>query len=182
MQIKGEKYEMTIRGNVRAVVQPMQVVLQAVRELESGEISISEAVQKYEVKRVTVMNWLKRHSELYKNKPVRRLTTKNEKRIAVIKMTSGLMTRREVAEKYNVDMSTVSQWKKQYSCGEQTINKEELMPETARPSKEIQANSDKSVERQLKELHLKVYALETMIDIAEKEFNIEIRKKSGTKQ
>ncbi len=51
------------------------------------------------------------------------------------------------------------------------------------------AASELSVQEQLKQLkrqlefsHLKVEALETMIDLAEKEFQIDIRKKSGAKQ
>lgn len=40
----------------------------------------------------------------------------------------------------------------------------------------------KQLKRQLELSQLKVEALETMIDLAEKEFQIEIRKKSGAKQ
>jgi transposase-like protein len=52
-----------------------------------------------------------------------------------------------------------------------------------------EAASDLSAQERLKQLkhqlelsQLKVEALETMIDVAEKEFQIEIRKKSGAKQ
>ena len=41
--------------------------------------------------------------------------------------------------------------------------------------------SGKDVEAELQRAKAKIATLETMIDIAEKQFNIEIRKKSGTK-
>jgi hypothetical protein len=42
--------------------------------------------------------------------------------------------------------------------------------------------SEKSKNRDFEELRLRIAALETMIDVAEKEYNIDIRKKYGTKQ
>ncbi len=50
-------------------------------------------------------------------------------------------------------------------------------------SSELSAQEQlKQLKRQLELSQLKVEALETMIDLAEKEFQIEIRKKSGAKQ
>jgi len=46
---------------------------------------------------------------------------------------------------------------------------------------ELQARV-KELEQQLKRSELKTELLETMIDIAEEQFNVEIRKKSGTNQ
>jgi TolA-binding protein len=40
----------------------------------------------------------------------------------------------------------------------------------------------KALQQQLQEAQLKIAALETMIEIAEKQFKIEIRKKPGAKQ
>ena len=47
--------------------------------------------------------------------------------------------------------------------------------------KELKARV-KELEKQLKRAELKTELLETMIDIAEERFNVEIRKKSGTNQ
>jgi transposase-like protein len=182
MQIKREKYTTTIRGNMEVVIQPLHVVLQAVRDLESGEVTVAEIMERCEVKRATVMNWLKKHSGLYNEGIARHHTPKEAKRLAVRQLESGALTRREIAEKYNVDVSTVSHWKKQYSCKMQhTKKKEFLVPDTDVASV-TEGGIDKILQGQLEELQLKVYALETMIDLAEKAFQIDIRKKCGTKQ
>jgi len=47
------------------------------------------------------------------------------------------------------------------------------------PTKDFLQSSNNE---QIETLKLKIAALETMIDVAEKEFNIRIRKKPGSKQ
>ena len=56
-----------------------------------------------------------------------------------------------------------------------------LMKEENLSASELQARV-KELEQQLKRSELKTELLETMIDIAEEQFNVEIRKKSGTNQ
>jgi hypothetical protein len=46
----------------------------------------------------------------------------------------------------------------------------------------LSTQETKALQKQVEMLKLKVEALETMIDIAEKQLKIDIRKKSGTKQ
>jgi transposase len=56
-----------------------------------------------------------------------------------------------------------------------------LTEEQKKNMKEVKLRTHE-LEQALEEAELKVLALNTMIDIAEKQFNITIRKKSGTKQ
>jgi len=64
-----------------------------------------------------------------------------------------------------------------------------MLPDNTTPNNDNQLVNNEELQRKTQELEdalkmakLKIRALETMIDIAESELNIEIRKKSGTKQ
>lgn len=102
------------------------------------------------------------------------------RRKVVEDLLTGQNTVSEISRKYNVSNSAVGEWLKKYQL-EQT----ELvisLPMAHEP--EPVDNSDKDKAELQKELALakaKIATLETMIDIAEEQFNIEIRKKSGTK-
>jgi hypothetical protein len=73
---------------------------------------------------------------------------------------------------------TVSGWVRKYRKDVQ--QKPPSTPKKA--SQEKVTSLDKDQQKELAELRLKVAGLEMMIDIAEKDLKIDIRKKSGTKQ
>jgi hypothetical protein len=47
---------------------------------------------------------------------------------------------------------------------------------------QTESENEAALKKALQEAQIKIICLETMIDIAEKELNVNIRKKSGTKQ
>ena len=106
------------------------------------------------------------------------------KRQVVQEFYSGKELARELAERYDLHgAKTVHHWANDLkSKGEDFSHlpgpKSELERKTERSAEE----RIKSLERQLEDERLKTLGLETMIDIAEKELRIQIRKKSGTKQ
>jgi transposase-like protein len=117
---------------------------------------------------------------------VKRRNAKPKTDIAIVKavfydIQHTNLTLGQIASKHGVSSSSVvTRWKQKYwedFCG---------MEESKLPvSKDIGLNEDvtnKVTEHALREAELKILCLETMIDIAEKEFNISIRKKPGTKQ
>lgn len=131
MILKGEKSVRIIRGNVRQVVQPLHIVLQAVKELENGKLTVERAMEKYDVKRITINNWLKKHATQVAFIPLKRVE-KAEKRKAVRDIEAGVRSRKETAEKYGVDYTTVIQWLRQYSCKvKPIINQQEEQMEKA---------------------------------------------------
>lgn len=102
-------------------------------------------------------------------------------------LLSGTISLRGIVRKYNLrSVGTVSGWIKWYQ--QEQIELINLQSMSTQPSQsETNDSSSKSSEEyrklqeELKLAKLKVTALETMIDIAEDQFNIEIRKKPGTK-
>lgn len=104
------------------------------------------------------------------------------------------MTYRQLSEKYGVSRSTINKWVLVYQethklprTAKQKIHDQQQMtlkgiPNTA---KEEQTALEKKVallEKQLAWEKMKAAALDKMIDIAEKDLNIDIRKKPGTEQ
>lgn len=88
----------------------------------------------------------------------------------------------EVASRYNVKANQIGYWKSLFSS--------ELEPRTILPivmteaeQKELDAlkKQNEALLKKLEYANLQVFGLQTMIDIAEEQFKIEIRKKSGTK-
>lgn len=98
---------------------------------------------------------------------------------------AGLITQRQVCEKYGLSTKLLRQWYRWY-------HKSFLLPHTTpKPMKrkkdseqEIKALKAqlKATQKALEEEKLKSRAYEIMIDIAEKELNVPVRKKHGTQQ
>jgi transposase len=85
------------------------------------------------------------------------------------------MTLTQIAEKYRIaSASTISRWVRKYSSEFETMSNF--------PLKTDQPSVDGQLHKSLEEARMRIICLETMIDIAEKELNVAIRKKPGTKQ
>ncbi|MGB3780795.1 MAG: hypothetical protein WA960_20700 [Tunicatimonas sp.] len=105
-------------------------------------------------------------------------------------LAAELLTERQACEKYGITLILIRKWRKQYY-------QRKIQPLlTTQPMKRKQNQSDRlaaeeiktlktkllALEKQNKQLRLEAYAHKTMVDIAEKELNISIRKKSGPGQ
>ena len=104
------------------------------------------------------------------------------KRKVCAELLSGQITSGDLARKYNIPgAGTIMRWVKWFEKEQQDLltslemNGEPInsLPEADRSSVTLQ--------EELRLTKAKIITLETMIDIAEEQFNIEIRKKSGTK-
>ena len=98
--------------------------------------------------------------------------------------TSDLSTK-EVGLLYGVPANQVTRWSQKYfsdlDCDHLIIPKPQMNPEE---QKEIDAlkKQNEVLLQKLEHANLKVSSLEMMIDIAEEDFQFDIRKKFGTKQ
>ena len=97
-------------------------------------------------------------------------------------LLTGRVTVNELRVKYQIPGNgTVYRWLRQYQQDQTELLSSFPM---AQPLEQLDNGnlSNKELQRELELSKAKVATLETMIDIAEEQFNIEIRKKSGTKQ
>ncbi|MGV8829207.1 MAG: hypothetical protein ACWA6U_12925 [Breznakibacter sp.] len=106
----------------------------------------------------------------------------------VTEYISSDITREELKVKYGfTGGANIDRWMKQFGVKKPSVNEITQFKEMSKiggKTKEDKVLEDKikELEKQLAHAKLKARALDAMIDIAEKEFDIQIRKKSGPKQ
>lgn len=110
-----------------------------------------------------------------------------------LEVLSGNLSYSEARSVYGIQgQGTIPRWVKQYqnqtasgnlhSMNEKDPNTNNIDSEEGGDKSEDLQKKNHELEAALKMAKLKITALETMIDIAESDLNIDIRKKSGTKQ
>jgi len=92
---------------------------------------------------------------------------------------TGNLSQTQVAEKYHLKGRMV-QWFVQWY--KKNFENELMVLNISPPSGNSPPLDVKNLEQELANANLKIAALEIMIEIAEKDFGIDIRKKRGTKQ
>lgn len=143
-----------------------------VQEVESDQLSIREAMTKYNIiNKNTLRSWLLKYGSNPTSILKEKLTQADRRKAAYLVIYKEA-TPAEVAAQMGVGLFSVWGWVRKYR-DEVTLGNPKKAPQSA-------LHSDQ--QNQIDDLKLKVAALEMMIDIAEKELHIEIRKKSGTKQ
>ena len=109
--------------------------------------------------------------------------TPKEKRDEIVSVfLSGDNSAEELAEYYNVNPHTIRTWVKRYRHSKKVVSLQaEALEDMARKKKEEKSPEVLALEARVRELELQNLALNTLIDVAEKN-GIDIRKKSGAKQ
>ena len=105
------------------------------------------------------------------------------RRWLVCEIESGRMTWQEARLKFNLPHrfdKVYKEWQKKY--GDQIVVTLPLMSTEQRTQNKELEKRVKELEKQLELAQMKVVALNTVIDIAEKNYKLEIRKKYGPKQ
>lgn len=152
----------------------------AVLSVEAG-IKRQVICEQYGVALVTVNKWMRLYGSAHYHAHKRRAFTYQQKRNIVRAITEGRLNMKEAAIANSIAVDTIRGWMR-------TINQENT--ELAVLNRSVMAQQPpasppgdlKALQQQLQEAQLKIAALETMIEIAEKQFKIEIRKKPGAKQ
>ena len=107
-------------------------------------------------------------------------------RAVLYDVQTSSQTLAQIAAKYGLPKgsgSMISKWVKKYSSDFSVMK--ELQPTAVNTDIKLstaKSGGEKELQKQLEEARRKIICLETMIDIAEREIGVDIRKKSGTKQ
>jgi len=141
-----------------------------------------ELTLRYELGHGTIERWLREHGsgDYLENK--RKSYSKNEKRSVVAAVETGRMTVREAQISWGIKSAkTIRDWIAAFERekSELCVPAPEVMnsKKTEKPSEDIEA-----LRKELELAQLKIKALNVMIDIAEDQLKINIRKKSGARQ
>jgi transposase-like protein len=102
------------------------------------------------------------------------------KRWLAQQIANGRMTIQQAAVDFNVPHNFV--WKLTKKYADQLLLTLPVMTEEEKKKLEKQQQRIKELEKQLEDAQVKNIALETLIDVAEKDLKIDIRKKPGAKQ
>jgi transposase len=88
---------------------------------------------------------------------------------------------KQVAKKFGVPCTSVWEWTKRFSS---ELTAETSSPMTPEEQQQLEAlkKQNEELKKKLDLANLKITGLEMMIDIAEEELKLDIRKKPGTKQ
>jgi transposase len=153
-----------------------QFIMSCITEVESG-LSRRDVCEKYGMTYGSLGSWLK----LYGTKEFldngRLKITSHQKRLIVHAIQEGRMTIAEAMLAYKVKArKTIGRWLRE----SKDIN---VDIDSKRPTTSISNDrASQDLEHALQRANLKILGLETMIDVAEEQLKINIRKKPGAKR
>jgi len=155
-----------------------------IRQIEAGTPR-SVICYQYGVSRAAVSKWMSNHgSAEYQRKHHRAHLTQVEKRSVVRSVARGELTPYAARKAYGISGATLNRWLKEsmkenteLSCSDPFEMKEKPAEQPGLPDPEKEA-----LKKALEEAQLKISALNTLIDVAEDQFKIAIRKKAGARQ
>lgn len=144
-----------------------------VEQVSTGSLSRKEACLQYGMSYMTIVEWMRRYG-----KDTKKVSVSSQKKTEIVRaIKEGRMSVREAQVICNVSKyDTIRGWIRKadkQSADLAGLNKPSMPPEI---------NRAPGADKELEDARLKITALETMIDIAEEQFKISIRKNSGAKQ
>jgi transposase len=173
--MKAEKFIKMINGKPR-IIYPHEQIEKIVQEVENSDAGVHEVLQKYGISQSTLKRWITTYGQSQSIPRAVKFFSIIQKRQILNEIATGKRTFIEAQKHYKINETTLYYWIKRYSAD--IVNK--TIPGNMENESSTLSSRDET--RQIEDLKLKVAALETMIDMAEKEFNIPIRKKCGSKQ
>ena len=154
-----------------------RLILQIVKEVEAG-LPRKKACLMYGMAYTTINEWMRNFaSEIYQ--AGRRAVFSEQERRKIVRLVQDQkITKQQAQELYKVGKKALNSWLFNAKKEEAELVSSNLTDMPIDPFNYSQIELNK----QLCEAKLKIKALETMIDIAEQQFKIPIRKKPGAKQ
>lgn len=159
-----------------------RLIFKIVKEVENG-LPRKEAIRIYGMQKSTLDAWMKKFSSPnYQQNTKRRSYTNLHKRTIVTAIEQGRLSVKEARTAYNVrNEKTIRDWLLRYKsekveiCIEKNASMDTENPLSRDTEKE-------ALQKALQQAELKIKALNTLIDVAEDQLKIDIRKKPGAKQ
>ncbi len=159
-----------------------RLIVKIVKEVEAG-LPRKEAIKMYGLGTSTLDSWLKMYgSENYQEHLKRKQYSALQKRTIVAAIEQCRMSIQEARVAYKIkNEKTIRAWLQQYKTGKLELCVDKQLP-MGKPKKIDTTTQAEALQKALQEAELKIKALNTLIDIAEEQLKIDIRKKSGAKQ
>jgi transposase len=161
-------------------------IAEVVEEIHNG-MSYHAAHQKYNVPRKTMVRWIYEAKLDIPTGQLKRPVPVEQKRSVVRAVQTGRLSIKEAMRTYGIKtIKTINSWIQQFDQENAelvVVNDTEMKKKKASEGKSPESNQDiKALQKALEEAQLKIAALNTLIDVAEEQLKINIRKKPGAKQ
>jgi len=159
-----------------------QTILEVVRAVERGATR-RELINRYGMAKSTLCDWMREHGSATYHAKIRPLSPA-DRRSLVRGIEEGRMTLAEAKISYNLTSTLVVKRYLREAEKEKTELQRiaALMDKNEVRSEAISSEDAKALKKALEEAELKIRALNTLIDVAEEQFKIPIRKKPGARQ
>ena len=159
-----------------------RLILKIVNEVENG-LPRKEANRIYGLGKSTLHGWMREYGSMNYQQNIKRKTFSNlQKRTIVTAIEQGRLTIKEAKTAYNIkNEKIIRSWIGQYKSEKVVICIENTSP-MAKDKPSSKDLEKEALQKALQEAELKIKALNTLIDVAEEQLKIDIRKKSGAKQ
>jgi DNA invertase Pin-like site-specific DNA recombinase len=183
MKLEEEKTGSIIRFHERGHFQT-NLRDEIVKSIESG-IPRSVIVYQYGVSRSTLCDWMRNHgSSDYRAKQQGKHLSDIEKRSIVRLIEQGILTPHAARKTYGISGNVLNKWLRSSMKEnvELAVNDLEMMEKDPAEEPDLPDPEKQALKKALEEAQLKINALNTLIDVAEDQFKIAIRKKPGARQ
>ena len=159
-----------------------RLILKIVNEVENG-LPRKAANRIYGLGKSTLHGWMREYGSMNYQQNIKRKTFSNlQKRTIVTAIEQGRLTIKEAKTAYNIkNEKIIRNWIVQYKSEKVEICIENTSP-MAKDKPSSKDLEKEALQKALQEAELKIKALNTLIDVAEEQLKIDIRKKSGAKQ
>jgi len=159
-----------------------RLILKIVKEVEEG-LPRKEAIRIYGLGKSSINAWMRTYgSPNYQHHLKRKSYSNLQKRTIVSAVEQGRMSIREAQVAYKIkDAKIIRDWLNQYKSEKVEICIE-TKPLMGKNKKKLDKVPTPALQKALEEAELKIKALNTLIDVAEEQLKIDIRKKSGARQ
>ena len=160
-------------------------IRQIVREVEEG-LDIREACKRYHLQGRRLHDWLDKYASTSYSRPKLLCYSAVQKKSICRAIAQGKLTVQQAVTTYQVHSTTIYSWQKQEKH-ELEFSKDPVLKKSKKASNVTPPGEDggeeiKRLQQQLADATLKIAALNTLIDVAEEQLKINIRKKPGAKQ
>jgi transposase-like protein len=172
----------TVKESLKRVHLSKQTILEIVRSVERGA-SRKEVTKRYGVSKSSVSEWMREYGSASYKARIRPLNV-SDRRSLVRSVEEGRMTLLEAKTAYNlISTDTVRRYMREAEKEKAELHRiATCMDKNEVRSEAISTEDLEALKRALEEAELKIKALNTLIDVAEDQFKIAIRKKPGAKQ
>lgn len=154
-----------------------RLIAHIVSLVEQG-VPRSVLVEQYGMTKGTLCHWLRKSGA----SGVRKDYSATQKR-SVVRAVAGGMSLQQAAVAFQVSSARlIKRWIQAFKEENVEISVSKPMDMTKKKTVQPESETIKALKKELEFANMKIKALDTMIDIAEEQLKVDIRKKSGAKQ